>query len=265
MCQAKPGLRCSSVVWKQLQQAQAFSDENKSPEAVLRLDKARKQYLLTPAGVRTLEAQGKLAEAAECMEHSERLRRLGRFSQDLTNIDAHWHGSPNLRPDVSDHLTRDAYRIAVIAHSKVSRKNGEPYINHPLRVAYRLRRYSPVVQAVALLHDAVEDSDLTLDDLKALGIPKAIVRAVDAMTKRQGEDYHSAVIRAAQNPYARLVKLSDTLDNSSRQQLACFTEEKRQKQTRKYGGARKILVPIIKQHDELRKALLVADSSKYDE
>lgn len=263
MCQAKPGIRCSSVAWKQLVQAQAFTEENQSPEAVLRLEKARKQYLLTPAGIRSLKAQGRLLEAAECMEHSERLRRLGRFSQDLTNIDAHWHGSTNLLPNVSDHLTRDAYRIAVIAHSKVSRKNGEPYINHPLRVAYRLRRYSPVIQAVALLHDAVEDSDLTLDDLKALGMPTEIVRAIDAMTKRDGEDYHSAVIRAAQNPYARLVKLSDTLDNSSRQQLACFTEEKRQKQTRKYGGARKILVPFIKQHDDLRRALLIADSNTY--
>lgn len=258
MCIAKPGLRCSSNAWNLLEEAEAAHASQNTPASRTRLDNARKAYLVTPAGIRALERQGKIQAAAECKAHRDRLLRLHRFTRPLNEVDERWHGHQRLTPEITEPLVRDAYRIAVHAHRGIDRKNGEPYINHPLRVARRLRNYSPVIVAIALMHDAVEDSDLTLDDLRSLNMPEGLVRAVDALTKREGEEYMNAVIRAAHNPLARLVKLCDNLDNSSPSQLACFSEEKREKQTLKYRVPRLVLAHVIREHEELRKALLAA-------
>lgn len=257
MCQKKPGLRCAQTAYKAMKAAEVAYVSERSPEALTALRKAKHEYSLTRPAIEDLQRQGK-AELADVFRAGRARRlRLYRFSQMFSSVPTRYHGHPALIPDLSEPLVADAFRIAVIAHGGVDRKNGEPYINHPLRVAARLRAYSPVITAIALMHDTVEDSDLTLDDLRTLGMPEAVVQAVDALTKREGEEYMSAVIRAARNPFARLVKLSDTLDNSSDDQLSCFTEEKRQKQRKKYSAARSVIVPVIKRNDELRKAFLV--------
>lgn len=65
----------------------------------------------------------------------------------------------------------------------------------------------------AVLHDVVEDSSVTLGDLRAEGFPESVVDAVEALTKRQGESYEEFILRAAANAIARTVKPADLLDN----------------------------------------------------
>jgi (p)ppGpp synthase/HD superfamily hydrolase len=65
----------------------------------------------------------------------------------------------------------------------------------------------------AVLHDVVEDTPVTLGDLRAEGFPETVVDAVEALTKRQGESYEDFILRAAANEIARTVKLADLLDN----------------------------------------------------
>lgn len=72
----------------------------------------------------------------------------------------------------------------------------------------------------AVLHDVVEDSEWTLDGLKREGFSEAIIDALDALTKRDGEDRILAARRAARNPLARLVKLADNADNSDLSRIA---------------------------------------------
>lgn len=149
--------------------------------------------------------------------------------------------------EINSPLVAKAYAIAVKAHAGVKRKSGEVYLNHPLRVARKLQAagFNHEVVAVALLHDAVEDSDLTLADLKRYGFSERVVSGVDSVTKREGEDYKDAIQRARQHPIGRLCKLADNLDNSSDEQLAPFTPERQQKQRAKYGPARVVLIRSI--------------------
>ena len=66
---------------------------------------------------------------------------------------------------------------------------------------------------VSVLHDTVEDTPFTLDAVRKAGFPDEIVDALDALTKRQGEDYEAFIERIAQNPLATRVKLLDLYDN----------------------------------------------------
>jgi (p)ppGpp synthase/HD superfamily hydrolase len=105
----------------------------------------------------------------------------------------------------------EAIRIAVDAHRGQRDRGGAPYILHPLRVM--LRVHTDAERMAAVLHDVVEDSAWTLDDLRARGFADEVVAAVDALSKREGEDYPTFVDRAAAHPVARRVKIADIEDN----------------------------------------------------
>lgn len=158
-----------------------------------------------------------------------------------------WVGSESIGLEINSPLVAKSYAIAVQAHAGVKRSSGEVYLNHPLRVARRLQEngFNEEVVAVALLHDAVEDSPLTLGKLRQLGFNERIISGVDSVTKREGEKYESAVIRAASHPIGRLVKLSDNLDNSSPEQLAPFSKERQERQKAKYEPARFLIMKSI--------------------
>jgi guanosine-3',5'-bis(diphosphate) 3'-pyrophosphohydrolase len=100
----------------------------------------------------------------------------------------------------------------VKAHAGQLDKGLEPYILHPLRVMLQMR--TDEERTAAVLHDVVEDSEFTFSDLLAEGFSQEIVEAIEALTKREGEDRVSAAKRAAANPLARMVKLADVADNS---------------------------------------------------
>ncbi len=105
----------------------------------------------------------------------------------------------------------DALILATQAHSGQTERNGQPYIFHPLRIMCRMR--TETTRIIALLHDVVEDTDITLADLREKGYSADIVNAVDALSRRDGESYDAFIDRAAANPLAVHVKLADLEDN----------------------------------------------------
>lgn len=104
-----------------------------------------------------------------------------------------------------------AISIAAQAHAGQVDKAGQPYILHPLRVMLRVS--TDAERMAAALHDVVEDSDVTLEQLTLEGFPSDVVDAVDALTKRPGETRIQAAHRAVAHPVARVVKLADNAEN----------------------------------------------------
>jgi (p)ppGpp synthase/HD superfamily hydrolase len=115
-----------------------------------------------------------------------------------------------------------AIAIAAGAHVGQVDRAGQPYILHPLRVM--LRMTSEAERIVAVLHDVVEDSDVTLELLRSEGFASEIISAVDALTKRKGESRLEAACRAKQNSIARIVKLADNTENMDLSRIAEPTE-----------------------------------------
>ena len=101
--------------------------------------------------------------------------------------------------------------IAAKAHEGQFDKGGAPYILHPLHVMLNFSTNEERITAV--LHDVVEDSRITLENLRSEGFSESIIEAIDAVTIRLGEAYESFVQRAASNPIGRKVKLADLQHN----------------------------------------------------
>lgn len=115
-----------------------------------------------------------------------------------------------------------AIAIAAAAHAGQVDKGGEPYILHPLRVMLRMQ--SGPERIVAVLHDVVEDSDVTLEILGAEGFSPEVLAAVDALTKRRGESRLDAARRAKNDRIALAVKLADNAENMDLSRIAAPTE-----------------------------------------
>ena len=105
-----------------------------------------------------------------------------------------------------------AIAIALQAHAGQKDKGGAPYILHPLRVMLAMQDETGRIAAV--LHDVVEDSDITLDVLRAEGFSEEIIQALKHLSKAPGESRLDAAERAAKHPLARAVKLADNSDNA---------------------------------------------------
>jgi len=105
-----------------------------------------------------------------------------------------------------------ALQIAARAHEGQKDKEGLPYILHPLRVMNIVQ--GEEAQVVALLHDVIEDTSVTADDLRQAGFSDRIVLAVLCVTHRKDEPYADYVVRCKGNDIARRVKLADLEDNS---------------------------------------------------
>ncbi len=104
-----------------------------------------------------------------------------------------------------------ALEIAAAAHAGQQDKAGQPYILHPIRVMLNVNTLDERIAAV--LHDTVEDTPITFDDLADAGFSSDIINAVQALTKMDGETRIDAAKRAVQNKIARQVKLADVADN----------------------------------------------------
>lgn len=179
---------------------------------------------------------------------------LEKLAHSIQNIDV-WLGDENLRPELTNPDVQLAYEIAVCAHAGTVRKTGEPYINHPLRTAKRVESYEVDYQIVALLHDVVEDTDFTLDEL-SMFFDSRVIRALDSVTHREGESYSDFIIRCVTGgSLPMVVKIADTLDNSSPEQLSIFPPAKRRSKRLKYRTARTTLIASVKRSEELREAL----------
>ncbi len=104
-----------------------------------------------------------------------------------------------------------AIEIAARAHAGQVDKAGSAYIFHPLRIMLAVK--TPFERMAAVLHDTVEDTTVTLVDLRDAGFPPEVLDAVEALTKRKGESRLEAARRAAENPISLVVKLADVTDN----------------------------------------------------
>ena len=116
-----------------------------------------------------------------------------------------------------------AIAIAAEGHAGPFDKAGQPYILHPIRVMLRVSGASERIAAI--LHDVVEDTPVTLDQLAKEGFSREVVEAVDALTKRRGENRIDAAKRAAANPIARVVKLADNAENMDLSRISNPTQK----------------------------------------
>ena len=104
-----------------------------------------------------------------------------------------------------------AIAIAAKAHEGQTDKGGAPYILHPLRVMMKMKAESERI--VAVLHDVLEDTLITLDDLRAEGFSEPVLMALDSVTRREGETYEAFIQRAKADPIGCRVKAADLIDN----------------------------------------------------
>lgn len=128
-------------------------------------------------------------------------------------------------PDADEDLVNRAYVFAMKAHGSQKRTSGDPYFSHPVEVAYKLTQYRLDTASIvtALLHDTVEDTDVTLDDIET-SFGKDIRNLVDGVTKlsklegksenmNQAENFRKLLIAMSEDLRVLLVKLADRLHN----------------------------------------------------
>ena len=117
--------------------------------------------------------------------------------------------------DSKSELTIRAAAIATAAHQgQFRRDNATPYIQHPAAVAKRVAD-DPVAEAVAWLHDVMEDTAMTADELRNQGMPDEVIARVAMLTKKDGANYEDYLAVIRKDPIARKVKIADMLSNLS--------------------------------------------------
>jgi (p)ppGpp synthase/HD superfamily hydrolase len=114
-------------------------------------------------------------------------------------------------------LTKKALALCFLAHKEQTDKTGLPYVFHPFHLAESMT--DEATTCVALLHDIVEDTDMTLDSLSELGFPKEYVEAIGLMTHAPEVPYMDYVREIKKNPIARAVKIADLTHNSDMTRL----------------------------------------------
>ena len=137
-------------------------------------------------------------------------------------------------------LTQKAMLLAYDAHHGQLDKGGVPYIFHPIHLAEQMP--DELTTIVALLHDVVEDTDLTLDDI-AGDFPPAVIDALRLLTHKPGTNYLDYVRALRNNPIAATVKRADLLHNSDESRLALcpISEAEKNRLRQKYQKALAIL------------------------
>lgn len=135
-------------------------------------------------------------------------------------------------------LLEQAISLAVEAHAGQVRKDGTPYILHPLQVMLQME--SEVEQITAVLHDVVEDTAVTFADLQEMDLPPEALEAIRLLTHEDGVPYEDYIMNLKASPIARRVKLADlkhNMDVSALPQLG----EKDVARLRRYGRAWRLL------------------------
>jgi len=135
-------------------------------------------------------------------------------------------------------LTKKAMRIAFEAHKDQVDKSGLPYIYHPVHLAEQMT--DEATTCVALLHDVVEDTDLTFEDLEREGFPETVVAALRLMTHDDAVPYMDYVRALGKDPVAAAVKRADLRHNSDLTRLDHVDEAARER-AKKYAEAIRIL------------------------
>lgn len=117
----------------------------------------------------------------------------------------------------------EAILIAVEAHQGQKDRYGASYILHPIRVMMQFD--SDVEMIVAILHDVVEKTNWTLDQLREQGFNEDIIKAVDLLTRRESQPYMEYIDRLKGNPIARRVKIADLEDNMNPKRMDSLSDK----------------------------------------
>ena len=120
-------------------------------------------------------------------------------------------------------MTNKAIKLMFKLHRDQTDRSGLPYVFHPWHVAESMDDEASTI--VALLHDSLEDTEITLDELADMGFPDEVIHALDLMTHRDGDDYFAYVEKLADDPLARKVKLADLKHNLDISRLETVTEK----------------------------------------
>ena len=134
--------------------------------------------------------------------------------------------------------TKKAMKIAYKAHKRQLDKSGVPYIYHPIHLAEQMQTEEEVT--VALLHDVVEDTHITIKKLEKEGFSNNVIEAIKLLTHDKSVDYLEYVKALKSNPIARKVKIADLKHNSDPSRMVNHTE-KDIKRMKKYHKAIEIL------------------------
>jgi (p)ppGpp synthase/HD superfamily hydrolase len=140
-----------------------------------------------------------------------------------------------------------AIRIAAKAHEGQKDKAGQVYILHPLRVMFSRRDETERICSV--LHDVIEDTEITLEDLRKEGFSEDILAVLDALTKREEESYDDFITRVIKNKTACHVKLADLCDNMDLSRIS-EPSEKNIERVRKYRKAADRIFEEMEQYEE---------------
>lgn len=209
-------------------------------------DQAAADYAATPSGRDVLTerrdqavADGNIEDEIACQTALDRgavLREAAQTARSVTRAAAH------SRPTVADPAA--ALDLATAAHGDQTYAN-RPYVEaHVEPVGRLLAPYGPDAQSVGYLHDTVEDTDLTLEDLRSHGFPEPVVEGVDGMTKRKGETKEEAALRARDT--SRLSRLGKLADNTANRlgldDLEAIDPQKAQRLRPKYTAIRDLLI-----------------------
>ena len=135
-------------------------------------------------------------------------------------------------------VTKKAMKLCFQAHKNQTDKSGIPYIFHPIHLAEQMTDEDTTV--VALLHDVVEDTDYTLEDLASMGFHHRVLEALKLMTHEKAVPYMEYVEQIKGNPIAKAVKLADLAHNSDLTRLNTI-DEKARARAAKYAQAIRLL------------------------
>jgi hypothetical protein len=129
-----------------------------------------------------------------------------------------------------------AIEIATAAHAGQVDRNGDPYIEHPLAVMAMVSTQDEKI--VAVLHDVLEDTSVTVDDVRAAGATDRQIAGLLAVTRRPDEPYADAVRRALQDPIGRIVKRADHEHNTDPARVARLPADVATRLRAKYDGVK---------------------------
>ncbi|WP_202903290.1 bifunctional (p)ppGpp synthetase/guanosine-3',5'-bis(diphosphate) 3'-pyrophosphohydrolase [Gorillibacterium massiliense] len=122
---------------------------------------------------------------------------------------------------------------------KDGHRGNQPYLFHPLRLM--MNALSEEEQIIAVLHDTIEETELTLDKLREEGFSEKIVEAIDTLSRRKKESYEEFIRRIKQNALARRVKILDLQDNMAALRMK-KRNDKEKERLKKYSNALDVLL-----------------------
>lgn len=134
--------------------------------------------------------------------------------------------------------TKKALKLCFEAHKDQVDKSGMPYVFHPFHLAEQMSDERSTI--VALLHDVIEDTEYTFEDLRKMGFEDEVIEALVLMTHDDSVPYMTYVAAIKQNPIAKAVKLADLEHNSDLSRLDII-DEKALKRKEKYATAIELL------------------------